>query len=61
MLTRAWFLFSLGWAALFFWNYSTRAQPSLDRFDAFVALLPLASGVVMRVAYRYVRYGPRRR
>lgn len=62
MLTRAWFLGSVVWAALMFWNYSTREHPgALSGFDTLFALAPLLAGVLMRLSFRYIVHGPRKR
>jgi hypothetical protein len=62
MLTRAWFLVSMVWAALMFWNYSTREiHGPLSAFDTLFALAPLLAGVFLYLSVRYIVHGPRKR
>ena len=60
MITRLWFVVSVGWAALFFFNCMTRERFSFDQFDAVLVFGPFALGLLLRWTYRYVRFGPRR-
>jgi hypothetical protein len=61
MLTRLWFVLSLGWAALFFFNCMTRETFRFDQFDAVLVFGPFIVGLLLRWTYRYVRHGVRLR
>lgn len=50
------------WAALMFWNYSTREiHGPLSAFDTLFALAPLLAGVFLYLSVRYIVHGPRKR
>jgi membrane protein implicated in regulation of membrane protease activity len=59
VITRLWFALSALWAGMMLWNYSTRVHPALSGFDVFFAVLPFIAGVLVRLIYRFVRFGPR--
>jgi hypothetical protein len=69
MITRLWFVLSVGWVAFWLWGFD--GTPVREwRFDGcpidslgfwFCLLLPFIAGLLVRIAYRYVRFGPRLR
>ena len=57
MLTRLWFVISVLWGAVFFFNCTTREVFRFDRYDAVLVFGPFVLGVFIRLMYRYVRFG----
>lgn len=61
MIARLWFVLALIWSSLMLFNAMTRQVPKLDAIDCILIFGPFALGIFLRVAWRYVRFGPPRR
>jgi hypothetical protein len=57
MITRLWFVLSVGWAALFFWNCTTRTVFKFDGVDAILVFGPFLMGLALKLVGRYVMTG----
>jgi hypothetical protein len=58
MIARLWFVLSLIWGGILFLNAATRVPFKFDVFDGVLIFGPFALGLGLRLAYRYIRFGP---
>lgn len=57
MITRAWLVISIAWAAFFLYADSTRVHPEVTGLDLLLAFFPLIAGVALKRIGRFVISG----